>query len=143
MAFVNEYIPEADYEKYDLRRICGEHNEIHRGHMYSRDWTIDRELNAFLIQVWSHHESDFSGWAFCWKGEWMFFEMTGMGGGWMRPDGSCWYGYRIKGFDLSVHLESQRDEIVTDLTRSLGDYCGGGVFSSCTHGTATIEFIGE
>ena len=64
MAFVNEYIPETDYEKYDLRRICGERNEINRGHMYSRSWTIDRERKAFLIQVWSHHEAQFNGWAF-------------------------------------------------------------------------------
>lgn len=37
--------------------------------MYSDDWTMDRERDAFLIQVWPHLHSDFSGWAFYWKGE--------------------------------------------------------------------------
>lgn len=143
MAFVNEYIPEADFEKYDLRRICGEHNFVHAGHMYSRDWTIDRELNAFLIQVWSHHESKFDGWAFYWKGEWIFFEMTGMGGGGVRPDGSCWYGYRLKGFALPEHLDTNRKAILADLEQALGDYCGGGVFSNYKQGSATIELIEE
>ena len=144
MAFVNEYIQEADYEKYDLRRICGEHNlPSQRGHMYSRSWTVDRETDAFLIQVWSHHESRFEGWAFYWKGEWTFFEMTGMGGGGMRPDGKCWYGYRIKGFTVPLQLESRRVEIVADLERALGDYCGRGVFSTYKQGTATVEFVEE
>jgi len=36
MAFVNENIPDSDYEKYDLRKICGEHNlQARRGHMFS------------------------------------------------------------------------------------------------------------
>ena len=69
MAFVNEYvIPEEDYEKYDLRRICGEHNLPRCEIMHSRDWTIDRDREAFLIETWYHHESDFSGYAFYWKG---------------------------------------------------------------------------
>jgi hypothetical protein len=143
MAFVNEYIPEADYEKYDLRRICGEHNLAIPGVMHSRHWTIDRERDAFLIKVWSHYESQFSGWAFYWKGEWTFFEMTGMEGGGMRPDGSCWYGYRIKDFVLPAPLESKRPAIVTDLERALADYCGGGVFSTCKQGTATLQFVEE
>jgi hypothetical protein len=142
MAFVNEYIPEADYEKYDLRRVCGEHNlKSLRGRMYARTWTIDRERDAFLIQVWSHHEAEFDGWAFYWKGEWMFLEMAGMGGGGLQPDGSCWYGYRIRKFSLPERLQALRDEVVADLTQAFGDYCGGGVFSSYKHGTATLEFI--
>ena len=144
MAFVNEYIPEADYDKYDLKRVCGEHNlPSRRGRMHSNHWTIDRERDAFLIKVWSHHEAKFEGWAFYWKGEWIFFEMTGKGGGGIQPDGSCWYGYLIKDFVLPARLELMRSTVVADLERAFGDYCGGGVFSNCTQGTATIEFIGE
>ena len=142
MAFKNEYIPEADYEKYDLRRICGEHNEVHRGHMYSRSWAIDRERDAFLIQVWSHHEAEFDGCAFYWKGEWLFFEMrlSGIDKNW--PDGSSLFSYQIKDFSLPDHMKSRRDEIIVDINHALGDYCGAGVFATCTSGTATLEFIG-
>lgn len=144
MAFVNEYIAEADYEKYDLRKVCGEHNRwSHDVRMHSNHWTIDRERDAFLIKIWSHRDSQFEGWAFYWKGEWVFFEMTGLGGGGIRPDGSCWYGYQVKGFELTVQLEMNRSEVVADLERALGDYCGGGVFSNCKQGSATIEFVGE
>ncbi|MDR2113421.1 MAG: hypothetical protein LBQ62_10040 [Candidatus Accumulibacter sp.] len=69
MAFVNEYIPEADYEKYDLMEICGKHNKAHPGSMITRSWTIDRERQMFLIRIWSHRESEFEGLAFYWKGE--------------------------------------------------------------------------
>lgn len=143
MAFVNEYIQEADYEKYDLRSICGEHNDVHRGHMYSRSWTINRASDAFLIQVWSHHESEFSGYAFYWNGEWMYFKMRLNGVDDNRPDGSCWVGYIVKGFALPNHLESKRSEIMTDLNQALSAYCGVGVFSTCTRCTATVEFIAE
>ena len=143
MAFKNEYIQEADYEKYDLRRIIGEENPFERGYLFARDWTIDREGEMFLAQIWTHREAEFDGWAFYWKGEWMFFEMRGMGGGGGRPDGSCWYGYRIRKFSLPERLQAQRNEIVADLTQAFGDYCGGGVYSTSTRGTATLEFIQE
>ena len=144
MAFVNEYIPEADYGKYDLRRICGEHNlKSLRGHMFSQSWTIDREREAFLIKVWSHHEAEFEGYAFYWKGEWMFFEMRLNGVDTKMPDGSCWVGYLIKGFLLPQHLQARQGEIADDFQQVLSVYCGVGVFSTCCRCTATVEFIGE
>ncbi len=142
MAFINEYIPESDYGKHDLRRVCMAHNlRWRQDHMHSEQWTIDRERDIFLIKVWSHHESDFSGWAFCWKGHWMFFEETGMGGGGPKSDGTCWFGYRIKGFSVPPEVAHERDAIVKDLTQAFADNCGGGVFSPYTRGTATVEFI--
>lgn len=142
MTFINEYIPEADYDKYDLRRICGEHNlRMRQGHMHSNHWTISRERDAFLIKVWAYHESEFSGWAFYWKGHWMFFEETGMGGGGPRPDGSCWFGYRIKDFSVPEEIQQQSEEVIGDLTQAFADNCGGGVFSPYKNGTTTIEFI--
>lgn len=142
MAFVNEYIPEADYEKYDLRRVCEEHNEPNRGHMFSRSWTIDRDRNAFLIKVWVHRDSEYSGYAFYWMGEWMFFEMRLTGVDENRPDGSCWVSYLIKNFAISQPFQEERDQIVANLTQALSVYCGAGVFSTCVRCTATVEFIG-
>lgn len=143
MAFVNEYIPEVDYDKYDLRRICGEHNEINRGHMYSRDWTIDRERDAFLIQVWSHHEAEFKGWAFYWKGEWMFFEMA-VRDAWDKPEeDSCWSLYQIKGFTVPEHLVQLQAQIVDDLRSGFSAYAGGGVFVQRANRCATIDFSKE
>lgn len=143
MTFVNEYIPEADYEKYDLRRICGEHNlkSLH-GHMYSRDWTIDRERDAFLIQVWSHHESDFSGWAFYWKGEWMFFEMRPVESKQDRANNACWFRFLVKGFVVTHELDARREELLGDLRAAITASPGGTTFNYAQR-TATIEFIEE
>jgi hypothetical protein len=143
MAFVNEYIPESDYEKYDLRRICAGYNRVDKDHMYSDHWTIDRARDAFLIKIWSHRDSAFSGYAFYWKGEWILFEMRLTGADENRPDGSCWFGYLVKNFFLPEHLIEMNEEILTDLHQALSDYCGVGVFSKCTHCIASVDFIEE
>jgi len=141
MAYVNENIPEADYEQYDLRRVCGEHNVVHRGYMLNRDWTIDRERNAFLVKVWVHPESDFSGWAFCWRGEWLFFEMAVKD---TRDDpttSSTWSSYHIRRFSVPPHLAQHRDVILQDLQDGFSARAGGGVFVQRAHRSATIEFV--
>jgi hypothetical protein len=143
MAFVNEYIPEADYEKYDLRKICGEHNlKSLRGRMYSRDWTIDRERDAFLIQVWSHHEAKFEGYAFYWKGQWIFFEMATIDGEIKRDVGSCRILFHVKKFSVPQCAESRREELLADFQAAVTASLGG-VTCDYTHRSATIEFIGE
>ena len=68
MAFVNEKIPEADFEKYGLRKIDYELLSI--GKTYSRDWTIDRVRDIYLREVamGRDEESHLSTWTFYWKG---------------------------------------------------------------------------
>ena len=140
MAFVNEYIPEADYDKYDLRRICGEHNYAHRGDMHSRSWTIDREREAFIIKTWSHHEAEFDGWAFYWHGQWLFFEQRPIASLFIKVD-ECWSRYQIKGFVISPALEAQREALLADFQAAWLAHAGGGVFCKAAHGSATLEFI--
>ena len=142
MAFVNEYISEADYEKYDLKRICGEHNEPNRGHMHSRAWTIDQERDAFLIKVWSHRDSEFSGYAFYWKGEWMFFEMAIIDGEINRDTNSCWYHFQVRGLTLPKALEMMREELFADLRAGI-TASPGGMTHNYSQRSATIEFFEE
>ncbi len=144
MAFVNEYIPEADYEKYDLRRVCGEHNEINRGHMYSDQWTIDRERDAFLIKVWTHREAEFVGFAFYWKGEWMFFEMRLTGNGINQADDCDWTSYLVKGFAVPTSLTAEKEEVIAAFKDALAVYRGVGVYTDRKGSTATaiVDFIG-
>ncbi|MCK6435004.1 MAG: hypothetical protein L6Q68_18520 [Aquabacterium sp.] len=96
MVFVNEYIPETDYDKHDLRRVCSEHNLPNRGQVHSRSWTIDRERDAYLIKIWAHQDSEFSGWAFCWRGEWVFFEMRPVDSKHDRVSNSCWFHFIVR-----------------------------------------------
>jgi hypothetical protein len=144
MPFINEYIPEEDYAKYDLRRICGEHNlKSRRGHMHSQSWTIDRVRDAFILPVWAHHESQYEGWAFYWKGEWMFFEMTTKKAQHNKTEDSCWSLYHIRKFKVGEDLNEKRDEIIADLRSAYSAYAGGGVFCNFKHRSATVEFIEE
>jgi hypothetical protein len=143
MAFVNEYIPEADYEKYNLRDICGKHNEAYYGHMHSRSWTVDRERNAFLIKTWSHREAPTDGWAFYWHGEWIFFEMIVKEAQVNKLTDSCWSLYHIMKFVVPETLKAQQEQLIADFRAAWSAYAGGGVFCKSTHRSATIEFIEE
>lgn len=143
MAFVNEYIPEADYEKYDLRRICGEHNRTHPGRVHSRSWTIDRERGAFLIKIWAHREAEFNGWAFFWRGEWVFFELHVADAQVNRITDECRDHYQIKGFVVPPTLEDQQQDLIADFRLACSAYAGGGVFCKAAHRSATVEFVQE
>lgn len=144
MTFVNEYISGPDREKYDLVRVCGERNlPSRKGHMHSRHWTVDREREIFLIKVWAHQESEFSGYAFYWNGSWTYFEMRLTGVDEKQPDVPCRVGYLIKKFELPASQQAAREELMRDLEESLCTYCGAGVFSTCTHCIATVEFVEE
>ena len=143
MPFVNEYIPEADYDKYDLRKICGEHNYAHRGCMHSESWTINREQEAFLIKIWSHRDANFDGWAFYWQGEWIFFEQRPTESTFNKITDECWSRYQIKGFAPPPALEAQQEELLADFRAAWSAYAGGGVFCKATHRSATVEFIEE
>ena len=142
MPFVNEYIPEADYDKYDLRRICGEHNEAHPGSMHSRSWTIDRERKAFLIKIWAHRDAEFNGWAFYWQGEWMFFEMRPVESKYDRENNACWFRFLVKGLAAPEQRDTKREELLNDLHAAISASPGGMTYSysSCS---AVVEFIEE
>ena len=129
MAFINEYIPEADYEKYNLLKVLGEKNLVHRGDVYSQQWTIDRESNIFLVKTWSHHEETFHGWAFYWKGEWVFFEMRPYGHKGKLGDKYFWNGYLIRNINIPALVESDRKLIYIAIEDALLAYKEGGVFS--------------
>lgn len=142
MSFVNEYIPAADYDKFDLRRVCGEHNlASQRGHMYSRDWTVDRERDVFLIQVWSHHEAEFNGWALFWRRTWIFFEVKVAEVREDKQRSACWCRYEVKGFTVPTSLLDFEKDVRFDLERAFSAHAGGGVFATVQHRSATVDFV--
>lgn len=144
MAFVNEYIPEADYEKYDIKRVCVEYNKSHhRGEgMYHENWTVDREEEVFLIQIWSHREAEFSGYAFYWKGEWMFFDMRPAEYKYDSARNAIWFRFLVKGFVVPDRLFDRREVLIADLRAAI-TASPGTVTHNYAHRTATIEFCTE
>lgn len=142
MAFVNEYISEEDLKKYDLVRICGEHNlPSRRGQMHSRDWTIDRARDSFLIKVWAHQESEYSGYGFYLRGNWIFFEMSPVESKIDYASRSCWFKFLVKGMYFG-NEGGLSDELISDLKSAITQSPGGVTFEYA-HRSATIEFIKE
>jgi hypothetical protein len=141
MEFVNKYIEDADFERFQLRRIIGDENPFQPGYLFARDWTIDRQQEVFLVKIWTHREAEFDGWAFYWKGEWIFFEMRLNGVGKNTTTGELdWVGYLVRNFKLPMSLTPVREEVVDSFEQALAVYCGAGVFSSCSPCTAKVDY---
>ena len=54
MGFFNEYVPDEDIEKYDLRGIWDKYHPLRKGRYFGGNkpsWTIDREANVFLMSI--------------------------------------------------------------------------------------------
>ena len=133
MAFVNALITDDDRKNYGLDEI-----ERRLGHAAQRDWTIDRERDIYLREIWRSREeaSQQSAWHFYWHGELMkvCLEVRAAGSDGMRG-GHGWVHYQLvncfgRGFFIPSHLLDRRDEIIADLRAALVAYKGGGVYST-------------
>ena len=142
MAFVNEYIPEADIEKYALRKRIKQFAKV----CFEDHWTIDRERDIHLQYVETGHEDLASHWIFCfyWKGHVFRVELATSGGGEWRGVQKRHYELirlNIPLFDpLPEFLETQRPEILADLKEALAAFKDLGVLSRSTSHTATFNF---
>ena len=135
--FVNERIPEADFEKYGLAEIGRKFHPTYK----RRDWTVDRERNIYLREVADpiREASDqFTQWTFFWKGTLLWYEDRGIAlqGGLNQP---CWSHIKVSKFDIPEHLRSHREEIYNDLREALLAYRTGGVFATCTEFTMQLD----
>lgn len=143
LAFKNEYVPEADYDKYDMKKVCAAHNQpLGRDrHIWFEYWTVDREKDSFLVCIHSHREDNFRGYAFYWKGEWMFFDSWTVDARTDEARRAIWFQDVVKGFSVPDRLIAQRETVIADLkeaitTRDTVD----GIF---TDRSSIIEFIPE
>lgn len=143
MPFVNEYISKEDFEKYGLEKID---QRFIVGGVYARDWTIDRERDIYLRQVARGREEfmHISKWTFFWHGELLWLEVHSLSCVGERG-GS---GHAVKRVErlssmgspvLAPHLQSQREQIIADLTEAMIASKGGGVFSTFSDYTLDLE----
>ncbi len=143
MAFKNEYVPESAYEKYDMKKVCAAHNQsLGRDRfVYFDSWTIDHEKDAFLVRIHSYREHNFEGYAFCWKGEWMFFDVRTIDAKSDKERHAIWVQKLVKGFAVPDRLLEQREAVIADLKEALiNRNTVNGIF---TDRSGTIEFVGE
>ncbi len=143
MAFKNEYVPESAYEKYDMKKVCAAHNQsLGRDRfVYFHSWTIDHEKDAFLVRIHSYREHNFEGYAFCWKGEWMFFDARVIDAKGDAARHSAWVWYQVKGLTVPDRLMAQSEAVIADLKEALINR--DTVDSTVTDSSGKIDFVGE
>ncbi len=136
MAFVNEYIPPEDVEKYHIKEID---KQFFKGH-YKPDWTIDRERDIWLRYMTKDHEDFANHWTFAlyWKGRLLSIELELSGGG--KNRGEQWRNYKIVRLGLGSALKAHETEIKADLKEALVAFRDAGVHSTSTQFTATFDF---
>lgn len=136
MAFVNEYIPEADIEKYQIKEID---EKFHKGH-YKPHWTIDRERDIYLRYMHNEREehSNRHTYYFFWKKAPLLVTVDIDGGGVMN--GKQWRHYKLWRLDIPETLRPYVAEIVADLKAAFVTYREAGVLSDSTDHTATFDF---
>ena len=147
MAFVNEFIPDEDVEKYHLKEID---KHFHPG-TRARDWTIDRERDIYLRNVDIGGGPDPEGrneliWTFYWKGDPLTVRLDSITGGGERgkPGWSHWRMVWLNGSNgLPAHLKAHKGQILETLKDALLAYKDGGVYSSCTSYEVILDIAEE
>ncbi|BBL76416.1 hypothetical protein [Methylomagnum ishizawai] len=134
MAFVNEYIPKEDLEKYNFAEL---NKRPMKGGGTRRDWTIDRKANIWLRKFYTESEhtkpglglTGVSAWDFYWKGHLMMAEVKDLGIEGERGQ-PCWQRKKLLSINIPPELEVQRPQIIKDLEAAFTEHRGAGVFSS-------------
>lgn len=132
MAFTNEYIPEADLNKYNFAEL---NKRPRKGDTPARQWTIDRDAMVWLRRFYSesdHTELDggytgVSVWDFYWKGVLMLVEIKDLASG-RESDGTRWAHSKLLNINVPNELTGSREQIIADLVEAFTAYGGAGVF---------------
>lgn len=134
MAFVNEFIPSEDVEKYHIAEID---KRFVVGGTSSRQWTIDRERDVYLRNVARGAAGDpdirnQTEWTLYWHGDLLVLRLDLLEGSGERGEPG-WSHWRLVWFcgtsGLPSHLKSQKTQILGALKEALTVYQGAGVYS--------------
>jgi|EndMetStandDraft_4_1072995.scaffolds.fasta_scaffold370207_1 hypothetical protein len=141
MAFITEYIPEADKKKYN---ITDDSNFYRAG---SSDWTVDRGRGIFLVRRTGPTPEGIPGqnhWAFFWGGHLLDVLLETIDSGGDFRGGSGWEHDRVLRIDgLNQELQAKREQIIDDLRSALISYRGMGVLSTRTSYEVTLDTLNK
>ncbi len=136
-AFINEFISDADVDKYGLKAID---EKFIVGGTRSRQLTIDRERDIYLrnVAIGGGNEPEIRNqtqWSFYWKGYMLYLRLDLMGGGGLpgEPGWSRWRMIWLNGsHGLPETLKPDRQRIIADLQEALLAYKDFGAYSTNT-----------
>jgi hypothetical protein len=149
MAFITEYIPADDIEKYGIKDIC----KFFMVGCYEADWMIDRERNTYLLYLKSGREEAAQDleFYFYWQGHATFLRVHRNGGGTRGGPGWSHYSFLrmgrpevhftvIKEILLPDELKQHQAQIIADLKDALIAFKDFGMYSTSTESTTTFDF---
>ena len=112
MAFVNEYISEADIEKYSIRELDEKFRKMER----KPHWTVDHERDIYLRYLHNEREehSNRLTYYFYWKGTPLIVTVDIDSGGGAR-DAEQWISYKMWRIEIPESLRPHEAEIIVDL----------------------------
>lgn len=140
MPFANEFVSPDKLKPYALDDLCAEHHLAPiEDWPFIEEWTIDRERNAFLIQVRKSQKSGYCGYAFHWRGSWSFFEMCATASRIDSLKRSMWFRFRVRGLSILSDAVLQ-EELIEDLKAAITAWPGGVPLNFLDH-SATIELV--
>lgn len=136
MAFINEFIPEADVEKYGIKEINFHFNKS----SFKPGWTIDRERDIYLRKLLQGRDefSNQQSYHLYWKGTLIYLNVAIQG---KKSDESTGeFDYKLLEIEIPDAITSNRDEILRDLKAALTESSGGGVYRTIASCNATFDF---
>ena len=137
MPFVNEEIPVADIDKYEIEAID---KKFIVGGTHARGWTVDRQRDIYLRCVANGREeyARQSTWTFYWRGELLVAKLSIIDLRGRRGEPG-WAHYKLLDNFIPDHLLSRRAEIISDLKEALLAYKDGGIFSTAPSYSITLD----
>lgn len=135
MAFINEFISDEDWKKYNIQEI---EDNFKMGNSSDDSWTIDKENNMFLKNVASSRIDDngrtWTHWVFFWKDDLYAVTTEVIDSNEAKRDEDYWVHKKIRHLALlnndSNLDKNHQSKIMPDLGKALLAYKGGGVYSS-------------
>jgi hypothetical protein len=137
MAFVNEFIPDSDIERYGIKELDKKYNKGH----YKPDWTVDREQNIYLRYFRNDREehSNRRTFFFYWKHVLMLITVDLVASSGQR-DSAQMTEYKLFKASIPESIFQHRAEILSDFREALTAWKGGGIYSTASEYFLQFDF---
>lgn len=136
MPFVNEYMSEADIERYGILEINRQFIRMD----YKPHWTRDSQRDMYLRHV-ARGREEFAGrvdFTFFWQKSLYVLRLQHSAGGVRGGDG--WVSYELVTLSPEPADTSDREQLLIDLKEALIAYGAGGVFADMTVTKMSFNF---
>ena len=143
MAFINEEISKADWEKYNIDQINMRWKGAGRP---QRDWAIDREREIWLREFDRTIDRDDNGawdgrtvWDFYWKGMLMSIKTQRSNFTFLENGGLSMHYKLLELYIPPEGRDQDREEILADIAEAFATYGSAGIYDETAIKTVTFD----